>query len=287
MRILIIGCNGQLGTDLQRVLAEHDVIASTHGDLEITDEKAVRNVVDENRPDVVINTAAYHKVDECESYPDKTFAVNALGPRNLAQACKAFDGMLIHFSTNFVFEGDTNRPYTEEDLPGPLSLYGVAKLSGELLVRSILPRHLIVRTTGLYGIAGSGETGKGLNFIELMIKLGKERGAVTVVDDQMMTPTSTSDLAEVISCLIDKETTGTYHITNSGACSYFEFARTIFEKVGMSAQVSPTSTGEYGAPARRPLYSVLDNSRLHVLGVPPLRQWDEALEDYLHIRGYL
>jgi len=287
VRILIIGCNGQLGTDLQRVLAEHDVIASTHGDLEITDEKAVRNVVDENRPDVVINTAAYHKVDECESYPDKTFAVNALGPRNLAQACKAFDGMLIHFSTNFVFEGDTNRPYTEEDLPGPLSLYGVAKLSGELLVRSILPRHLIVRTTGLYGIAGSGETGKGLNFIELMIKLGKERGAVTVVDDQMMTPTSTSDLAEVISCLIDKETTGTYHITNSGACSYFEFARTIFEKVGMSAQVSPTSTGEYGAPARRPLYSVLDNSRLHVLGVPPLRQWDEALEDYLHIRGYL
>ncbi len=287
MRILIIGCNGQLGTDLQRVLAEHDVIASTHGDLEITDEKAVRNVVDENRPDVVINTAAYHKVDECESYPDKTFAVNALGPRNLAQACKAFDGMLIHFSTNFVFEGDTNRPYTEEDLPGPLSLYGVAKLSGELLVRSILPRHLIVRTTGLYGIAGSGETGKGLNFIELMIKLGKERGAVTVVDDQMMTPTSTSDLAEVISCLIDKETTGTYHITNSGACSYFEFARTIFEKVGMSAQVSPISTGEYGAPARRPLYSVLDNSRLHVLGVPPLRQWDEALEDYLHIRGYL
>ncbi len=287
MRILITGCNGQLGTDLQRVLAEHDVIACTHGDLEITDQKAVRSVVGENRPDVVINTAAYHKVDECESCPDKTFAVNGLGPRNLAQACKAIDGMLIHFSTNFVFEGNATRPYKEEDLPGPISIYGVAKLSGELLVRSILPRHLVVRTTGLYGIAGSGETGKGFNFIELMIKLGKQRGAVTVVDDQVMTPTSTADLAEVISCLIDKETTGTYHITNSGTCSYFEFARTIFEKVGVPAQVSPTSTGEYGAPAQRPLFSVLDNSRVHALGVPPLRLWDEALEDYLHTRGYL
>ena len=155
------------------------------------------------------------------------------------------------------------------------------------MVRSILPRHLVVRTTGLYGIAGSGETGKGFNFIELMIKLGKEHGAVTVVDDQIMTPTSTVDLAGVISCLIDKQATGTYHITNSGACSYFEFARAIFEKVGVSAQVSPISTGEYGAPAQRPLYSVLNNSRVHALGVPQLRLWDEALEDYLHTRGYL
>ena len=287
MRILITGCNGQLGTDLQRVLAEYDVIACTHGDLEITDREAVMSVIGQNRPDVVINTAAYHKVDECESFPDKTFTVNALGPRNLAQACKAHDGALIHFSTNFVFEGSATQPYTEEDMPAPISVYGVAKLSGEHLVRSILPRHLIVRTTGLYGVAGSGETGKGLNFIELMIKLGRERDGVTVVDDQIMTPTSTADLAKVISHLIDEETTGTFHITNSGACSYFEFAGTIYKKVGLDAQVSPTTSAEYGAPAQRPLYSVLDNSRLHALGIAPLRLWDEALEAYLHTRGYL
>jgi dTDP-4-dehydrorhamnose reductase len=167
--------SGQLGTDLCRVLAVHHIISCTHEDLEITDSDQIRTVLSEHHPDVVINTAAYHKVDECESFPEKTFAVNAIGPRNLAVACRDADILLIHISTNFVFNGYGERPYREDDLPLPLSVYGTAKLAGEHLVRSIWKRHFLIRTTGLYGHS-KGAGGKGHNFIELMIKLGKERG---------------------------------------------------------------------------------------------------------------
>ncbi len=286
MRVAITGCNGQLGTDLQGVLKDYDVLLLSHADLEITDPDAVQSVFDSYRPDVVINTAAYHKVDECETQFEKTFAVNAIAPRILAEACGERNARLIHFSTNFVFDGCGSQPYTELDIPAPLSVYGASKLSGEHLVRATLSSHLIIRTTGLYGVAGSGAVGKGLNFIELMIKLGRERGKVSVVDDQVMTPTATSDLAGSVKILLESEATGTYHVTNSGACSYADFARTILERAGVSATVSGISTEAYGAPARRPLYSVLDNSKLHDLSMPPMRLWDEALEAYLELRGY-
>ena len=287
MRILITGTNGQLGTDLRHTLKGHDLIACTHADLDVTDRETVTQMMAQHRPDVVINTAAYHKVDECESFPEKTFAVNALGPRNLAQACQEQAATLVHVSTNFVFDGQATQPYTEEDIPAPLSVYGAAKHAGEHLVRALCDQHLVIRTTGLYGVAGSGGVGKGMNFIELMIKLGRERGAVTVVEDQVMTPTSTIDLAETIGRLIQMQAYGTYHITNSGACSYYEFATMIFQKVGLTVDAQPTTTEAYGAPARRPLYSVLDNSRLHQLGITPLRLWDEALDAYLITRQYI
>lgn len=287
MRILITGANGQLGTDLRHTLTGHDLIACTHADLDVTDQEAVTQVMMKHRPDVVINTAAYHKVDECESLPEKTFAVNALGPRNLAQACQEQAATLVHISTNFIFDGQATQPYTEEDIPAPLSVYGAAKHAGEHLVRALCERHLVIRTTGLYGVAGSGGVGKGMNFIELMIKLGRERGAVTIVDDQIMTPTSTIDLAETIGRLIQMQAYGTYHITNSGACSYYEFATTIFQKVGLTVDAQATTTEAYGAPAQRPLYSVLDNSRLHQLGITPLRLWDEALDAYLLTRQHV
>jgi dTDP-4-dehydrorhamnose reductase len=283
MRILITGAGGQLGTDLQRTFREDDLIPCGHEDLEVTDAARVQEVLTARRPDMVINTAAYHKVDECESYPEKTFAVNALGPRNLAQVCQSQGIALMHISTNFVFDGFASRPYTEQDLPGPLNVYGAAKLAGEHLVRAICPRHFLVRTTGLYGLAQHCG-GKGYNFIELMIRLGRERGRVTVVNDQMVSPTSTADLAVALRQLLATEAYGTYHITNSSACSYYAFAETIFKKTGLDAVVEPVTTAAYGAKARRPLYTVLDNSRIQALGIPALRPWEEALEDYLRRR---
>lgn len=283
MRILITGANGQLGTDLQAALRDRDVIPLTHADLDVTDHDRVMETVARHKPDLVINTAAYHKVDECESFPEKTFVVNTFGPRNLAFACRAHDAALVHLSTNFVFDGKAARPYTETDLPGPLSVYGASKLAGEYFVRAILPRHYIIRTTGLYGAAGRGGVGKGMNFVETMLRVGRERKRVKVVDDQIMTPTFTGDLAGAIRRLIVTGAHGLYHITNAGACSYYAFARAIFEKAGLKVDVQPITTAEYGAPAQRPLYSVLDNSRLHRLGIPPLRPWNEALEAYLSI----
>lgn len=283
MRILITGASGQLGTDLGRVLTEHQVIPCSHAALEVTDADQVQAVLQEQRPDVVINTAAYHKVDECESFPDKTFAVNATGPRNLALACRDAGIKLVHISTNFVFGGDADRPYKEEDLPLPISVYGTAKLAGEHLVRSAWDRHFLIRTTGLYGHTQSAG-GKGQNFIELMVRLGRERGQVTVVNDQVMSPTSTADLARAIAELITTDAYGTYHITNSGACSYFDFARTIFEKTGVDAEVLPTTTADYGAPAARPLYTVLDNSRVLSKGISALPSWEDALDRYLETR---
>ena len=280
MRILITGASGQLGTDLCRLLTVHHVISCTHEDLEITDADQVRTVLSEHHPDVVINTAAYHKVDECESFPEKTFAVNAIGPRNLAVACRDADIILIHISTNFVFDGYGKRQYREDDLALPLSVYGTAKLAGEHLVRSIWKRHFLIRTTGLYGHS-KGAGGKGHNFIELMIKLGKERGRVTVVNDQVISPTSTADLAQALSGLLTSDFYGTYHITNSGYCSYFDFARTIYEKTGLDAEVIATTTTAFGAAAARPLYTVLDNSHVQSIGIPALPSWEEALDRYL------
>lgn len=285
MRIVLTGAKGQLGVELQRSLQEHDLIPCNHGDLDVADEEQVRTVLTERRPDRVINTAAYHKVDECESFPEKTFAVNTLGPRNLARTCQALGIALTHISTNFVFDGYASRPYTEQDLPGPLSVYGASKLAGEHFVRAICPRHFLIRTAGLYGLAQqNGDGGKGYNFVELMLKIGRERGRVTVVNDQIFSPTSTADLADVIAQLLTTTAYGTYHITNSGACSYWDFARAIYQKAGLDAQVEPISTEAYGAKARRPLYSVLDNSRIQAIGLSPLRPWEEALEHYFHSR---
>lgn len=283
MRILITGAGGQLGTDLQRTLDAHTLIPLSHQELDITDADRVQSVLTAHQPDMVINTAAYHKVDECESYPERTFAVNTLGPRNLALSCQAMDRTLAHISTNFVFDGAASRPYTEQDLPGPVNVYGTAKLAGEHVVRAICARHFLIRTTGLYGLP-SRQGGKGYNFVDLMLKLGRERGRVTVVDDQIISPTSTADLAQTLVRLITTEAYGTYHITNGGACSYFDFARAIFNRTGIDAVVEPVSTAAYNAKARRPLYTVLDNSRMRSLGLAPLRPWEEALRDYLNRR---
>jgi len=289
MKVAIIGANGQLGSDLCRVLARQkfEVAPLTRRDVDVSDAAQVDRILDASRPDVVISTAAFHKVDECEKQPAQSFAVNAIGPANLARACRRLDALLVHFSTDYVFDGKQQRPYVETDLPGPLNVYAVSKLAGECMVPFHWTRYFVIRTCGLYGVAGSA--GKGGNFVETMLKKAAERAPIRVVQDQVLTPTFTGDLAEVVSRLIRPEVHGRgdayglYHITSEGHCSWYEFARKIFELEKLDADLQPVSTAEFYSPVQRPAYSVLSKRKLNGLGLT-MPRWEEGLACYLAAR---
>ena len=285
MKVAVIGANGQLGTDLVRILQAQrrmEVFPLTRANLDVRNVQSVHQALVALEPDIVINTAAYTRVDESEDRPDLAFAVNALGARNVARVCAELGCVLVHISTDYVFDGEKRSPYTENDLPYPLNVYGVSKLAGEHFVRSLCEKHFIVRTSGLYGVAGS--SGKGGNFVETMIRMAKENRLIRVVNDQVLTPTYTRDLAQKIMELIQTEAYGLYHITNSGECSWYEFAKRIFALLGLNPNLRPTSTKAYGARAQRPAYSVLSNEKFNSLGYERLRPWWEALEAYLKER---
>lgn len=279
MRTLLIGANGQLGQELGQVYADYNLIPLTHADLDVTDPKQSEAVLDRYAPDLILNTAAYHRVDECEDFPAKAYEVNAIAVRNLARLAKAHGAVLVHFSTDYVFDGSVKRPYTEADPPCPLGAYGVSKLAGEHFIRAVHDRHFIIRTCGLYGIAGS--SGKGGNFIETMLRLAREGKEIRVVGDQVLTPTSAKELAKKVRQLVETDAYGLYHITNNGACSWYEFAAAIFEMVGVHPELQETTSGAFGAKAPRPVYSVLDNANLRALGLDDLRHWRDALKEYL------
>jgi dTDP-4-dehydrorhamnose reductase len=285
MRYAVLGAAGQLGRDLCPRLSG-EVLALNREQADLTRPESFRTVLTDWRPDVVINCAAYNFVDRAESEPAAAFAVNAWGVRDLANLCRERDCLLVHFSTDHVFGLDEQRrtPWTEADPPGPVSIYGLSKLAGEYLVRAGCPRHLVVRTCGLYGVWGSG--GKGGNFVETMLRVGAQGKPVRVVADQVCTPTYTADLAEATVALLSRGRPGVYHVTNSGACSWFEFARAIFEQAQMKAEVMPITSPEYGAPARRPVYSVLAPVGIRTMGLQLLRPWAEALAAYLHERSH-
>jgi dTDP-4-dehydrorhamnose reductase len=285
MRVVLIGANGQLGQDLQRKLEAWDVIPITHADLEIRDFEAVEHLLDANKPDYVINTAAYHRVDDCEDDPLPAFEVNGFAVLNLAQVCAKYGITLVHISTDYVFDGRKTSPYTELDLANPLNVYGVSKLAGEYFVQNYCPEHIIVRTSGLYGVAGA--SGKGGNFIETMLRLAREEKPISVVADQTLSPTFTSDLAESIRELIQSGARGLFHVTNSGQTSWFEFAGAIFDSTGLTPELSRTTTEAFGAKAPRPAYSVLAHDRLLEHGLDDLRPWSLALNDYLGQKGHL
>jgi dTDP-4-dehydrorhamnose reductase len=285
---VIIGSKGQLGTDLQPALAGFRVTGLAHANLDVCDLEAARGLLRELAPDVVINTSAFHKVDVCEDEPAASFAVNATGAYNLARLAAELDYTLVHFSSDYVFDGYGRVPYRETDLACPLSVYGASKLAGENLVRAFCPRHFVIRTTGLYGVAGA--SGKGGNFVETMIRLGKA-GPVRVVDDQVMTPTATADLARAVAALLEREgrpgvAYGLYHVTSAGQCSWHCFAQIIFELCGMTVDLSPITTAQSGSKARRPAFSVLDHAGWMAAGFPELRPWREALADYLRAKGH-
>ncbi|MDO8690112.1 MAG: dTDP-4-dehydrorhamnose reductase [Dehalococcoidia bacterium] len=277
--IVIIGANGQLGTDLMKVLADLEPVGLTHDDVDVTVSGSVREALDRHRPQIVVNTTAFNQVDLCESDPEKGFLVNAIGTHHVAETCRDLGAVLVHFSTDYVFDGAQSTPYSERDQPLPINAYGVSKLAGEQVVRYLLERYFIIRTSGLYGKTGSG--GKGGNFVEWMLKAGREGRPVRVVNDQTLAPTYTLDLAEKVKEVILRGEYGLYHITNQGSCSWYEFAQRIFQISGIAADVTPITTRQYGAKARRPARSVLENGKLRDLGLGALRTWDEALIAYL------
>jgi dTDP-4-dehydrorhamnose reductase len=279
LRILLIGANGQLGSDLVKISGKHELLARTHQDLDIVRFPLVQEQVRRIQPEIIINTAAFHKVDLCETEVLSAFEVNAYGVRNLALAAREMDSVLVHFSTDYVFEGTGSRPYTEDDLPNPVNAYGISKLAGEKFVRYLWPKSFVIRTCGLYGHAGS--SGKGGNFVEMMLKKALHGDSIRVVNDQRLTPTSTRELARKVMELILTRYYGLYHITGSGECSWYEFAQAIFELEGIGADLSPTTAREFNAAAQRPAYSVLQNARLQELGMDDLKDWKQALKEYL------
>lgn len=279
MRIAVLGAAGQLGRDLCTRL-QGEVVPLTRADADLTRAAELRSRLDAVRPDVVVNCAAYNLVDRAEAEPEAAFAVNAWGVRELAAYCGERDALLVHFSTDHVFGLDSQRntPWREDEAPGPGSVYGLSKLAGEYVVRARCLRHLVIRTCGLYGQPGQG--GKGGNFVRTMLRLAEQGKPLRVVGDQVCTPTATTDLAEAVATLLTRGATGLFHLTNAGACSWYDFACAIFAISGVGADVTSISSAEYAAAARRPAYSVLDNSKA-VAGGAAMRPWQEALAHYL------
>ncbi len=285
MKIALIGADGQLGTDIYDHFKKNGlgITGLTQEDIEVCDKNSCNGVLLRLKPDLVINTAAYNLVDASEDQISTAFDVNAAGVRNLAETCLEIDAAMMHFSTDFVFGGyEKNSPFTEEDCPSPVSIYGISKLAGELVLKYMLKKYYIIRISGLYGHAGS--LGKGYNFVELMLEMAKNDKKIEVVDDQVLTPTSSSDVTEKLFELIQTEKYGTYHMTNTGSCSWFEFARDIFDLSGVKPDLQPISSEKFASWAKRPSYSVLDNTNLRNIGIKDMRHWKEALSDYIRQR---
>jgi dTDP-4-dehydrorhamnose reductase len=274
MRVLVTGAGGQLGTDLIEAFADSDVAGLTHADLDVTDEAAVVAAVRDHAPDLVVHAGAFTKVDACEADPDHAWRVNAVGAWWVARACALADAAMVYVSTDYVFDGAAGRPYTEFDAPNPQSMYGRSKEAGEQLVRQALRAHYIVRTSWVHGLRGG-------NFAKTMLRLARERGAVSVVDDQTGSPTFTFDLSPAIRRLAVTGRYGTYHLTNRGHCTWFEFARAVFDEAGLQVDLSPIDTATFGAPAPRPPFSVLDNRLARLTGLEPLPHWRESLKRFV------
>jgi dTDP-4-dehydrorhamnose reductase len=287
-KVIILGANGQIGSDLVAVFRRRgwEVAGLTHQDIEIADAAAVEAKLATAAPQIVVNAAAFHNVEACETDPQSAFAVNALGARNLASASLRHGFRLIHISTDYVFDGRKRHPYTEEDCPRPLNCYANSKLSGELFIQAIARNFAVVRVCGLYGAAPC-RAKKGLNFVKIMLKLARERGEVKVVTDEFVTPTYTLAAAEQIARLADAADTGLFHATPQGQCSWHEFAQAIFQYTGTAVKLLPATAADFPAKIPRPSYSVLDNRHLRDCGLDIMPAWQECLRGYLKETGEL
>jgi dTDP-4-dehydrorhamnose reductase len=279
VKALVAGAGGQLGRDLVTALGVEVAWAGGRSELDVTDAEAVVVTVRRVAPDVIFNAAAYNKVDGAESETARALEVNALGPRLLAQAATEAGALLVHFSTDYVFDGTSTRPYREEDCPHPLGAYGVSKLAGEGFVAGSRCKSLIVRSSGVFGRGGNRQ--KGGSFVERVLEQARAGRPLRVVKDQVFSPTYAPDLARALKGLVEIGARGLFHVTNSGECSWHRLAVKTLEVVGLSAPVEEIRSAELAAPARRPSYSVLAPDRYLSLGLPPLRPWDEALAESL------
>ncbi len=276
MKVLVTGASGQLGHDVCAELARRGIEhkGTSSADLDVTDGAAVLGAMRSYDPDAVIHCAAYTKVDRAEDEPDKCWAVNAEGTQNIALACRETGAKLIYISTDYVFPGNGERPYKPEDPVGPLGVYGESKLAGELAVRTLLEKYFIVRISWVFGINGA-------NFVKTMLRLSESRDEVSVVCDQVGSPTYTADLAPLLCDMVLTERYGIYQATNEGECSWAEFAEEIFRLEGKSTSVLPIPTSEYPTRAVRPLNSRMSKDKLSEVGLCRLPDWKDALERYI------
>ncbi|MBI5779619.1 MAG: dTDP-4-dehydrorhamnose reductase [Planctomycetes bacterium] len=293
MKILLIGSDGQLGTDIIKVFQGNNKISDsavkrlgaqqshwsikglTIKDIDITDSLKTRKIIEDYKPDIVINTAAYHNVPECEKNPAQTFLVNTTAVRDLANTCRLFNIKLIHFSTDYVFDGRKMRPYNEDDIPNPLNVYAISKLAGEFFVK-LIPDYYVIRVASLFGTAGCLGKGK-TNFVESMLKLAKNGKTLQVTSNITSSPTYTYDAALKIKEMLEHNySSGIYHLTNSGYCTWYEFAREIFKQSNIKVKIEPKQEQEEQAGVKRPLFSALASKKL-----TSLRPWPEALKHYL------
>ena len=285
MKVAVIGANGQLGTDLVACCGSEaiPVVGLTHSEIEIASLESVRQALADVEPDAIINTAAMHNVESCEREPLRAYEINALGARNLAVVAAETGAKLCHVSTDYVFNGKKSSPYTENDLALPLNIYGNTKLAGEAFILAQEGRCFVVRTSALYGKSRC-RAKSGNNFVELMLKLGAERDEVRVVDDEFVSPTPTEDLARQILALTQSEHFGLYHATSEGSCSWYEFAKTIFEHSGARAKLKVAGPNEFPAKVPRPKYSVMENRQLKQRELNLMRDWRDGLKTYLSQR---
>ena len=276
MKVLVTGAKGQLGTDLMNELAKRGIegIGVDVEEMDITDAEACRRVIKASGADAVIHCAAYTAVDAAEDNVDLCRRINGEGTRNVAQACKEADIKLMYISTDYVFDGQGTRPWEPDDERHPLNVYGQTKYEGELVVEELSDKYFIVRIAWVFGVAGK-------NFIKTMLRLGKERGAVSVVDDQIGSPTYTYDLARLLVDMIQTDKYGRYHATNEGLCSWYEFAKEIFRQAGMDVPVTPVSSDAFPAKATRPSNSRLNKDKLSENGFERLPAWQDALGRFL------
>ena len=276
MKVLVLGAGGQLGAELVRACAEagDEVEGATRTDVDISDGARLREVVRARRPDMVFNAAAYTAVDRAEGDTERAELINGRAVGRLAQVCRDMVVPLVHFSTDYVFDGTAHEPIREDAVPAPISAYGRTKLHGEVALLSSGADAYLVRTSWIYGLEGT-------NFVKTVLRVTREVGEMSVVDDQRGSPTWVRDLAVASRRLVDAGPPGVYHLTNSSDCTWYELAKAVVEIAGIPADIHPIPTAAYPTPARRPAYSVLANQRWAELGQPPLREWRQALAEFI------
>jgi dTDP-4-dehydrorhamnose reductase len=285
MKITVIGANGQLGSDVCAAFAKHgdQVVALTHADIELSSTESVEAALTRAEADLIVNTAAMHHVDKCQSDPETALRANALGARNVALWARSADVPVLYVSTDYVFDGKKASPYVESDAANPLNVYGISKLAGEHFTASNAPKHFILRVSAIYGHQPCRAKG-GLNFVELMLKLSKEREEVRVVDEEFVTPTPTAEIAKQIVALSRTDRYGLYHGTAEGSCSWYEFAREIFDRTGTEIRLERAKSSDFPAKTPRPSYSVLENAALKAASLNVYTDWRDGLNSYLSTR---
>ena len=282
MVVLVTGANGQLGQAIQSVVGNFpsiDFVFCSSSELNITDKNNCESIFEKHKPQFCINAAAYTAVDKAESEPEKAFVINVTGAQNLAEVCKTHDTILLHVSTDFVFDGLATQPYSEEDVPNPTGVYGVTKLQGEQAIQNTWEKHFIIRTSWVYSQFAN-------NFMKTMLRLASERDSISVVSDQIGTPTNAVDLAECLLAIISTQHPtpktqhlyGIYNFSNEGQCSWYDFAKEIFKVNNISINLQPIPTTAYPTPAKRPAYSVLDKSKIKSVFGIEIKNWKESLK---------